>query len=115
MLNEFYLARIGLRFLIEHHITSHTANPGFSGIIESKCKPKVYVEKASQEAFGLCQYYLGEAPEIKINQVNHVAAERGKDVTFTYVPGHLQYMLVEVLKNAARASVENNRKYIIVA
>ena len=39
VLNRFYMARIGLRFLIEHHIVSKDPHPGFSGIIESQCSP----------------------------------------------------------------------------
>nr|CAH8831677.1 unnamed protein product [Trichobilharzia regenti] len=33
---------------------------------------------------------------------------KGKDVTFCYIPGHLFYMLYELLKNSMRAVVENH-------
>ena len=109
MLNEFYLARIGLRFLIEHHITSHVAKDGFSGIIESNCKPREYLETAGAEALSLCEYHYGFAPTLRISEVNQ--NDKDAPVGFTYVPGHLQYMLVEVLKNAARATAEKHGNY----
>lgn len=109
MLNEFYLARIGLRFLIEHHITSHVPKDGFSGIIESNCKPREYLETAGAEALSLCEYHYGFAPTLRISEVNQ--NDKDAPVGFTYVPGHLQYMLVEVLKNAARATAEKHGNY----
>lgn len=105
VLNEFYLARIGLRFLIEHHITSASPLPGFAGIIQSDCKPADHVRSAAQDACSLCEYHLGYSPEVLIRQVNRESPD--DEVSFTYVPGHLQYMLTEILKNACRATAEH--------
>ena len=38
-LNRFFMARIGIRFLIEHHIASENQREGVSGIIYGECDP----------------------------------------------------------------------------
>jgi len=43
-LNRFFMARIGLRFLIEHHIQSKNNAPGFSGILQSDCNPTLVAQ-----------------------------------------------------------------------
>lgn len=114
VLSRFYMARIGLRFLIEHHIQSREPRDGFAGIIQSQCSPIECIELAWQEASLICQHHLGEAPELDILQIardgsrkrNH-EPEGMADIHLTYVPGHLVYMLTEVLKNASRATVES--------
>lgn len=113
VLSRFYMARIGLRFLIEHHIQSREVREGYAGIIQSRCSPIECVEHAWQEASLICQHHLGEAPELDILQIardgtrkrNHEQSDM-PDIHLTYVPGHLVYMLTEVLKNASRATVE---------
>ena len=113
VLSRFYMARIGLRFLIEHHIQSRVPHEGFAGIIQSQCSPIECVERAASEATMICTHHLGEAPEFDLLQVQRDGTRKrrgdpGSDITFTYVPGHLIYMLTEVIKNAARATVETH-------
>jgi len=107
VLNRFYIARIGLRFLIEHHIASRDPKPGFAGIIESDCKPASLIEDAASEARSLCERYFGIAPRAVIKQVQVKRNPKHDDVTFTYVPVHLRYMLLEVLKNSVKAVTEH--------
>ena len=112
VLSRFYMARIGLRFLIEHHIESRVQREGFAGIIQSQCKPLELVEKAALDANRICTHHLGEAPSFDIIQVARDGSRRkkgdqqGDDIRFTYVPGHIMYMVTEVIKNASRATVE---------
>ena len=55
--------------------------------------PKHPVAEESRE---LCNAVFGDSPEVNI---------MGDDShTFTYVPGHLKYMLSELLKNSLRAT-----------
>lgn len=95
-LNRFFMARIGLRFLIEHHISSKKNAPGFSGIIQSECNPTLVAQDAAEDAQELCTLLYGDSPEVKI------LGSFGEG--FTYVPGHLHYMLSELLKNSLRAT-----------
>lgn len=113
VLSRFYMARIGLRFLIEHHIQSREPHEGFAGIIQSACSPTECVERAATEAASICTHHLGEAPDFQILQVQRDGTRKrkgdpGPDISFTYVPGHLMYMLTEVTKNAFRATVETH-------
>ena len=51
----------------------------------------------------MCSRKYGDAPVVEIN---------GRlDLTFPYVPTHLHYILLELLKNAMRATVEKHGMY----
>mmetsp|Transcript_16150 Transcript_16150/g.29516 ORF Transcript_16150/g.29516 Transcript_16150/m.29516 type:complete len:142 (+) Transcript_16150:66-491(+) len=89
VLNRFYLARIGLRFLIEHHILSHSSDGhNFAGIIESRCEPAKYLKFATEDASKLCENYcLLPPPKVELEQVTR---NQSRDtIAFTYVPSHL--------------------------
>ena len=97
-LNRFFMARIGLRFLLEHHISAKNNTPGFSGIIQSNCNPMIVAQNAADESMQLCETHFGVTPLVRIQSPN-------PKETFTYVPAHLHYILSELLKNALRATV----------
>ncbi|EWM23051.1 mitochondrial pyruvate dehydrogenase kinase [Nannochloropsis gaditana] len=99
-LTGFYTARIGLRFLVEHHIVSNDAREGYSGIIASHCSPRQVATAAAADAERLCRAALGNAPTVRTIGTD-------KD-DFCYVPSHLYYMIVETLKNSCRAVVEKH-------
>lgn len=96
-LNRFFMARIGIRFLIAHHIASKTKQIGCSGIIHSEVDPTLVARKAADESIHLCERRFGTSPEIHIMSPH--------PITFTYVPGHLQYILSELFKNSLRATM----------
>lgn len=100
VLRRFFTARIGMRFLIQHHINSLRNREGHSGILQLECSPAAIARKAAKDSEALCRAHLGQAPRIIIR-------ESGTK-TFTYVPMHIQYMLCEVFKNACRATVEQH-------
>lgn len=98
------MARTGLRFIIEQHIAGkeEMRRDGFSGVIQEKCFPADVIHAAATEAKEICDRCLGDAPEITVNG--------DVDLSFTYVPHHLHYMMVELLKNSVRATVEHQRQ-----
>ncbi|CAE7028093.1 PDK [Symbiodinium natans] len=100
ILRRFFTARIGMRFLIQHHIESFRNREGHSGILQIECDPSIIAQKAAKDSSMLCRAHKGQAPPIKIHHTN--------PGTFTYVPMHLHYMLVEVFKNSCRAVVERH-------
>jgi len=102
LLNRFYTARIGLRLLVEQHITSRDNQKGFSGVIQKDCNLCNLAMGAAEDARYLAQAHLGDAPEITV----HGAL----DASFTYVPSHIYYCILELLKNSVRATVEHHRR-----
>ncbi|CAK9007359.1 unnamed protein product [Durusdinium trenchii] len=84
ILRRFFTARIGMRFLLQHHIESFRNREGHSGILQLACDPEVIARKA-------------------VEGIHHT-----NPGTFTYVPMHLHYMLTEVFKNSCRATVERH-------
>lgn len=103
VLRRFFMARIGLRFLIQHHVESFENKEGFSGILELECDPTAICRKAARDSAALCRARLGQAPPIIVHEIS-----LGRNDIFTYVPMHVQYMLTEVFKNACRAVVERH-------
>ncbi|CAN0386537.1 unnamed protein product, partial [Discosporangium mesarthrocarpum] len=103
-ITRFFNGRIGIRFLMEHHLSTLSEvscpRPGWSGIIKSEVSPVRAAEEAAKVAREACFTHLGAAPEVIV---------RGQESkTFTYVPSHLDVMLAELLKNSCRAVVERH-------
>jgi pyruvate dehydrogenase kinase 2/3/4 len=123
-LYRFFTARVGLRFLTEHHILSSpsrdtgsavrktlstvlgdtTNDQPFLGCIQTDCCPTKEVRKVAESVANQTEEYYGICPEIQI-----VESTMNSDSKFTYVPHHLHYMVGELLKNSCRATV---RKYL---
>ncbi|CAN0444606.1 unnamed protein product, partial [Laminaria digitata] len=101
ILDNFFISRISLRFLVDTYISSKNNKPGFSGVIQSKCSPVLVAWTAAADVDRLCRFHMGTAPPIEV-------FGREED-TFTAVPSHLYYMMREVLKNSCRATVEHGR------
>ncbi|CAM9200874.1 unnamed protein product [Ectocarpus sp. 8 AP-2014] len=102
ILDNFFISRISLRFLVDTYISSKKNKPGFSGVIESECSPVLVAWRAAADVDRLCRLHMGASPAIEV-------FGREND-TFTAVPSHLYYILREVLKNSCRATVEHSRR-----
>eukprot|EP00536_Pseudo-nitzschia_multiseries_P017251 jgi/Psemu1/248025/estExt_Genewise1.C_14510011 len=118
-LYRFFTARVGLRFLTEHHILSSPTraaslprgdlNNSFLGCIEPNCSPTREVRKVVEAVRKQTMDYYGDGvcPEIQIVD-GDVVPHRQNANNFTYVPHHLHYMVGELLKNACRATVKRH-------
>lgn len=137
-LYRFFTARVGLRFLTEHHILSSSnrtenqlqesmlddisgmgiAEDSFSGCIEPNCCPTREVRKVVEAVRRQTMEYYGDGicPEIQIvdgdiaaqQQQQNHKNRQGSHNNFTYVPHHLHYMVGELLKNSCRATVKRH-------
>ena len=113
---RFFMARTGLRFLVEHHILSSPARSKTSavrsnqtyfdkteeitlGCIKTDCDPVKEVQKVVKAVTRQTEDHYGICPDIQI-----VDSIKNK-MNFTYVPHHLQHMVGELLKNSCRATV----------
>jgi len=98
-IDEFYLSRIGIRMLVEQYLElCKPQNPDMIGLVDLKASPYAIATEAIADAEYMCKRAHGDAPQVII---------LGRtDLHFPYVPAHLNYMLVELLKNSMRATVE---------
>ena len=131
-LSRFFTARVGLRFLVEHHVLTGyeessdalykqqlEAEGGLDlletdplialpseddccGSIQKNCDPVKEVNRTAARVTRLCRESYGIAPEIEVVDCTRSA---DTDSPFTYVPHHLRYMLAELLKKSCRATV----------
>ena len=97
LLDNFYLSRIGIRTLIEHHISIFENKEG----IITKCYPQNIINEAIDEVTTICNYNYLKIPNINIINKNNIS--------FTYIKSHLIYVIVEILKNSIRSTVECNK------
>jgi len=125
-LYRFFTARVGLRFLTEHHILCSSSPQAdflrklhscdfddectfgdqedtdqFLGCIKKNCNPVEEVNRVVKQVTRQCKNSYGISPEVKV--VDCTTGAEGRD--FTYVPHHLRYMVAELLKNSCRATV----------
>jgi|UPI000581A2B2 pyruvate dehydrogenase kinase 2/3/4 len=98
-LDRFYLDRIGIRVLIGQYLALRQPPvENYVGIICSHTSPYEIVKRAIDDAAFMCTRKYGDAPEVIMS---------GRlDLTFPYVPTHLHYIMLELIKNSMRATVE---------
>jgi hypothetical protein len=68
------------------------------GLIHQRASPVEIAKQTIQDAAYMCRRTHGDAPEVTIHGRT--------DLTFPYVPSHISYILLELLKNSMRATVE---------
>eukprot|EP00913_Durusdinium_trenchii_P004571 g4246.t1 len=84
-----------------------------SSIVEKDCDPTVICLRAAEKARWLCmEHYKRIGNTVKINVETLPSAgnhgnRKGRHC-FTYVPKYLYYMVLELLKNSARATIETS-------
>jgi pyruvate dehydrogenase kinase 2/3/4 len=115
-LDRFYTSRIGIRVLAGQYLALHSnhASSGSSlsddtpnkhddkyiGMICLKTSPSAIVRRAASDATTMCLRKYGIAPRVVV---------QGRlDLTFPYIPTYLHYILLELLKNALRATTEHH-------
>ncbi|QDS70609.1 hypothetical protein FKW77_000391 [Venturia effusa] len=121
-LDEHLRARIGTRLIAEQHISLHFSSqphmelsgkdaaleqrdgtpgapfPGHIGVIDTELRPADIIHHCEAAVGDICDFQYGHRPSVVINGE--------PDYTFAHVPMHLEYVLMELLKNAFRATVE---------
>ena len=104
-LDRMLMSRIGRRVLAEHHIMLHRAKKrtpdGWVGVINTRCSPHHALLNSVEKATEICRRTFGDAPDVI------VTGDLG--ATIPYIPYHLEYIFLEILKNSMRATMENVR------
>eukprot|EP00668_Euglena_longa_P001195 GGOE01001418.1.p1 GENE.GGOE01001418.1~~GGOE01001418.1.p1 ORF type:complete len:454 (-),score=105.27 GGOE01001418.1:126-1487(-) len=97
-IEELMADRLSRRLLVEQHIALHTPRDNYRGVFNTRCKPHRIITNALGDAAELCENHFGSSPVYRV--------EGDKNLTFTYIPQHLEYVLLELFKNSARATME---------
>jgi len=132
-LYRFFTGRVGLRFLIEHHILSDPSiqdvesyrrqsyctyiqqqkedkkvenDSLFLGCIHKNCNTVQEVQRVAKVVTQQCFQEFGVTPNVEV--VDASVKSKYRDRPFTYVPHHLHYMLAELIKNSCRAVVRRH-------
>jgi len=118
-LDRFYMSRIGIRFLAGQYLSlrreSNTssindpqqlsrnhpaAQQDYIGMICSTTSPHDCVRQATADASMMCRRTYGRCPPVQVS---------GRlDLTFSFIPAYLHYILLELLKNALRATMDRH-------
>ncbi|EKX54886.1 hypothetical protein GUITHDRAFT_63012 [Guillardia theta CCMP2712] len=102
LLNRFYTGRIGIRLLIDQHLSlridARNRPKRFVGCVQTECNIKEVILDAVADARSACRMHLRDAPNVYVEGMT--------EVTAPYIPEHLYIMLFEILKNSMRATVE---------
>ncbi|KAG0136409.1 branched-chain alpha-ketoacid dehydrogenase [Tuber indicum] len=117
-LDHHLRARIGTRLMAEQHIGLHLASvpqpptvsvPGKSyiGTVDTELRPAEIIESCASFVGDICELRYGTRPKLTI--------DGNPDITFPYIPVHLEYIITELLKNAFRATIEANSPVPVIA
>ena len=113
-LDRFYMSRIGIRFLAGQYLSlRRESNSGSSindphnlhqshyiGMICPTTSPHDCVRQATVDASMMCRRTYGRCPPILVS---------GRlDLSFSFIPAYLHYILLELLKNALRATMDRH-------
>jgi len=122
-LDRFYMSRISLKMLMNQHILlfeNQSCNVPDSasrmvGIIDTKCNVTNVIDIAYEEASILCEHTYTVTPEINIKTHNSSldpppkkGSRRTPPILMVYPQMPLKFILVELLKNSMRATVERS-------
>lgn len=112
-LDDFFTTRLTLRLLISHVHSLNTLKTSddrtMVGVVNTNTQPIMILSKAFIAARFMCMRDFKMAPDMKINGIPHdeyIRYDAATQQHFAYVHTHLFYIFLELLKNAARASIE---------
>jgi len=99
-LDKTLTSRLGIRMLVTHHLLLQENKQGYVGLVNLGMSLKDICQRWINFVVELSEDKYGHCPPIKIS--GHTG------VNFPYIEMPLDYILPELLKNAVRATIENN-------
>lgn len=91
-------SRLGIRLLAEHHIGLQCEKkPNYIGVIYTNMSPKSIIERCVYICKRMCEQTYGRSPQVYVS--GHTKAR------FAHIPGPIEYILLEILKNSMKAVV----------
>jgi len=115
-LDMFFTDRLTLRLLISHVSSLNSGkvskNPDMVGVVHTCVQPIQILERAYASCKFICMRDYNVAPELVVNGTSvddFLADSASEKHCFPYVHTQLFYIFLELLKNAARASIERGQ------
>ena len=99
-LDKTLTSRLGIRMLVTHHLLLQENKHGYVGLVNLGMNLRDICQRWINFVTELSEDKYGHCPPIKIS--GHTG------VHFPYIEMPLDYILPELLKNAVRATIENN-------
>lgn len=109
-LNAALHSRIGIRMIAEQHLsltaaaaeddTHYRQTPTSVGIVDTQMRAADVIAASGHYVRNLCEATFDIAPALQLHG--------DVDVTAVGVPGHLEYVMTELLKNSFRATTERH-------
>jgi signal transduction histidine kinase len=99
-LDQMISARIGIRLIAEHYLSLH--HPNNTGIVSRNANPAKTLKNICEYVQQVCEMNYGTFPDFVIN--GYV------DTSVAYINVHFEYIFMELIKNAMRATVEKSMK-----
>jgi len=111
-LDGFLLSRIGSNMLLDQYMACASKEDGglakSTGIVNPKTDVLAICRQSSAYASKVCLHYCGSAPTCIVE--NYREDMRGPQpdhpCSFSYIPGFLRYIMIELLKNSFKATVK---------
>jgi len=101
-LNKFFAARLAMRLLMGHLICCQENKDGYRGEIHLDCDFERICKAVITDVTFICDRNYGRTPVIQVR--NKLKKQ------FTYLPGHINVILFELLKNSCRAVCEFHKE-----
>ncbi|KAJ3314686.1 hypothetical protein HDV04_005692 [Boothiomyces sp. JEL0838] len=101
-LDEMIRARIGIRVIAEHYLSLQSPRAGWIGVVNTQSSPTAILTSICNYVQQLCEFNYGTTPEYEIHGFT--------DTKFAYINVHMEYIFMELIKNAMRATVEESNK-----
>eukprot|EP00090_Calanus_glacialis_P029236 TRINITY_DN4692_c0_g1_i1.p1 TRINITY_DN4692_c0_g1~~TRINITY_DN4692_c0_g1_i1.p1 ORF type:complete len:453 (-),score=153.19 TRINITY_DN4692_c0_g1_i1:116-1474(-) len=99
-LDKTLCSRLGIRMLVTHHLLLQDNKEGWIGLVNLRMSLRDMVQRWASFVTEITEDKYGHCPSIKIS--GHTG------VHFPYIEMPLDYILPELLKNAVRATIEQN-------
>jgi len=113
-LDGFLLSRIGSNMLLDQYYARAPKEAGGlarkTGIISPRCDAVALCKQAAAYASRICQLYTGQLPVVLYDnyEAGKGACQPDSPCYFSYIPGYLRYIMVEILKNSFKATLSGS-------
>ena len=104
-LDSFLLNRLGSNVLMSQYLSSADNSRLVVGTVDPNCDVTEICRDSAAEVQRICKYYAQRAPTISI-ETHDVTTEDNTDLKFAFIPGIISYIVQEILKNSARATLQ---------